>query len=205
MRFSKIIVVLGLLILVAIVIYSVSTGTDTPDFGKVILREREKKDDFMISSQESPFGTDQGLFTGLKYFEPDAKYRVRAKLRPIEAKKVVSLATSSGNENQYLEYAWAEFELDGVTNELLILEVMAMGPARGTLFLAFADETSTGETYGAGRYLDVKRVPGASTVELDFNKAYNPYCAYSEKYECPFPPKENILKVALRAGEKSYH
>jgi uncharacterized protein (DUF1684 family) len=88
---------------------------------------------------------------------------------------------------------------------LLILEILDVGPYRATLFLAFADATSANETYGAGRYLDLKKVPGATTVTLDFNKAYNPYCAYSDKFSCPFPPKENVLKVAVRAGEKSYH
>jgi uncharacterized protein (DUF1684 family) len=82
---------------------------------------------------------------------------------------------------------------------------MDMGPLRGKLFLAFADATSGIETYGAGRYLDVKKVPAATSIELDFNLAYNPYCAYNENFSCPFPPKENVLKVAILAGEKSYH
>jgi hypothetical protein len=88
---------------------------------------------------------------------------------------------------------------------LLILESIESGPLRGTLFLAFADGTSARETYGAGRYLDVKKVVGAATVELDFNKAYNPYCAYADHFSCPLPPRENILDIAIRAGEKSYH
>jgi Uncharacterized conserved protein len=92
-----------------------------------------------------------------------------------------------------------------VNNRVLILEFIQSGSYRGTLFLPFADETSADETYGAGRYLDLKKTPGASTMVLDFNKAYNPYCAYSDNFSCPFPPKENILKVAIKAGEKSYH
>ena len=79
-----------------------------------------------------------------------------------------------------------------------------MGPTRGTLFLAFADETSARETYGAGRYLDLKKIGGATEIELDFNRAYNPYCAYAEGFSCPLPPPENILKIAIRAGEKTY-
>lgn len=106
---------------------------------------------------------------------------------------------------KHTEYAYAEFELDGIKNKLLILEIRDMGPYRGTLFLAFADKTSAVETYGAGRYLDVKKVPGATSVTLDFNEAYNPYCAYNDWYSCPFPPKENILEVAIQAGEKTYH
>ena len=205
MKFSRIIIGVILLAIAGIGFYSLSSGSNDEDYTVAVLEERKQKDDFMKSSEESPFGEDRNSFTGLKYFEPDAKYRVRAKLQSMESKKVVLLPTSSGNENQYLEYAWAEFELDGAKNKLLLLEVMAMGATRGTLFLAFADETSTKETYGSGRYLEVKKVPGASTVELDFNKAYNPYCAYAEKYECPFPPRENILKVTIRAGEKNYH
>jgi uncharacterized protein len=80
-----------------------------------------------------------------------------------------------------------------------------MGPFRGKLFLAFGDATSAKETYGAGRYLDITKTPGATTIILDFNKAYNPYCAYNETYSCPLPPPENLLNVAIRAGEKSYH
>jgi uncharacterized protein (DUF1684 family) len=133
------------------------------------------------------------------------KYRVNANLVPVENKKIVLLPTSDGEEKQYKEYAYAEFSLDGEKNKLLILEIVDAGPYRGTLFLAFADATSANETYGAGRYLDLKKVPGATTVTLDFNKAYNPYCAYSDKFSCPFPPNENVLKVAVRAGEKSYH
>ena len=205
MKFSRIIIGVILLAIAGIGFYSLSSGSNDEDYTVAVLEERKQKDDFMKSSEESPFGEDRNSFTGLKYFDPDVKYRVRAKLQSMESKKVVLLPTSSGNENQYLEYAWAEFELDGARNKLLLLEVMAMGPTRGTLFLAFADETSTKETYGSGRYLEVKKVPGASTVELDFNKAYNPYCAYAEKYECPFPPRENILKVTIRAGEKNYH
>ena len=205
MKFSRIIIAVIMLAIAGIGFYSLSSGSNDEDYKSSVLEERKQKDDFMKTSEESPFAEDRNSFTGLKYFDPDVKYRVKAKLQPIESKKVVLLPTSSGNESQYLEYAWAEFELDGIKSNLLLLEVMAMGPTRGTLFLAFADETSTKETYGSGRYLEIKKVAGASTVELDFNKAYNPYCAYVEKYECPFPPRKNILKVAIRAGEKNYH
>ena len=212
MKFSSILVVLTVLVFAGIGFYSLSSGSTDEEYLAVIKSEREEKDAFMKSSEESPFASmdsasDKSLesFSGLKYFQPDPKYRIKATLVPIENKKVLDLPTSSAEQNRYLEYAWAEFELAGVNNKVLLLEVMAMGPTRGTLFLAFADETSTRETYGAGRYLEVKKVRGASSIVLDFNKAYNPYCAYVDRYSCPFPPKENILKVAIRAGEKVYH
>jgi uncharacterized protein (DUF1684 family) len=128
-----------------------------------------------------------------------------ASLEPVEQKQVRVLQTSTGEQARYLDYAWASFELQGKKCKLLILEVMDMGPNRGKLFLAFADETSAKETYGGGRYMDLKKVPAAASIELDFNKAYNPYCAYNENYSCPLPPRENLLRIAVRAGEKSFH
>ena len=205
MKFSKIIVVFGAILLGLIILYSVSSGPDNQEYGKVIDKERAEKNNFMKNSTASPFGEARASFDSLKYFAPNPKYKVIADLQPVENKKVLILTTSTGEENKYLEYAWAEFELDGIKYRLLILEVMASGPTRGTLFLAFVDETSAKETYGAGRYLDLKKVPGATTITLDFNKAYNPYCAYVNNFSCPFPPPKNMLKVSVAAGEKIYH
>jgi uncharacterized protein (DUF1684 family) len=205
MKRSNLLLALGLIAVVAIMIYSLQGGESTADYQVFIDKERKDKDEFMKSGEGSPFQKDTIPFEGLKYFPANEKYNVKAKLEPIEEKKVRLLGTSDGKEQKYLEYAYAIFDLDGVGNKLLILELMDAGPLRGKLFLAFADATSGLETYGAGRYLDVKKVPAATSIELDFNLAYNPYCAYTEKFSCPFPPKENVLKVAILAGEKNYH
>ncbi|MCU0384014.1 MAG: DUF1684 domain-containing protein, partial [Cyclobacteriaceae bacterium] len=125
-------------------------------------------------------------------------------LKPIENKKTIQLTTNDGEQKTYLEYAVAEFSVDNKKSSLLILEMIEMGPFRGTLFLAFADATSANETYGAGRYLDIKKVPGSTSITLDFNKAYNPYCAYTDKFSCPFPPPQNLLDIPILAGEKRY-
>lgn len=203
---SKNIIIAALLAFIATIIYySITGGESKEDFSKAILKEREEKELFMKSDSGSPFVNQKEKFTHLNYFEPDLKYKISADLAPIENKKVVVLPTSDGKEKKYLEYAFAEFKLEGKKTNLLILEIMDSGPYRGTLFLAFADDTSTKETYGAGRYIDLKKVPGATSITLDFNKAYNPYCAYSDDFSCPFPPKENILPIEIRAGEKSYH
>jgi uncharacterized protein (DUF1684 family) len=207
MKISKLILVILIVAAAGFVIYSMQNNNTSTDEGYVefIQQERAAMEKFMKGGDGSPFSQDSIVFEGLKFFPADVRYRVKAKLKPIEGKKVVLLSTSDGKEQKYLEYAFAEFELDGVQNQLLILEVMEMGPQRGKLFLAFSDDTSGRETYGAGRYLDVKKVPAAKSVELDFNLAYNPYCAYNDKYSCPFPPKENLLKIAIRAGEMNYH
>jgi uncharacterized protein len=205
MKRSNLLLALGLVAVVVLIIYSLQGGKSAADYQDFIAKERKDKEEFMKSGDESPFLKDTVTFQGLKYFPANEKYNIKAKLEPIEEKKVVLLGTSDGKEQKYLEYAYAIFDLDGVKNKLLILELMDMGALRGKLFLAFADATSGIETYGAGRYLDVKKVAAATSIELDFNLAYNPYCAYNENFSCPFPPKENILKVAILAGEKSYH
>jgi uncharacterized protein (DUF1684 family) len=192
--------------IIALIVYSFSGSEETSEqYITEIENERNEKDSFMKDSDESPFKNSDEPFAPLKYFKPEIKYRITADLEPVQNKKVVVLPTSDDKEKKYIEYAHASFKLDGIENKLLILEVMDPGPYKGTLFLAFADETSARETYGAGRYLDLKKVPGAATITLDFNKAYNPYCAYSENFSCPFPPKENVMKVAIKAGEMNYH
>lgn len=200
--------ILLLIVIVVVIItfyYSYTGSQDQSAYVNEIKAERADKDRYMETSPESPFKDNADKFTPLKYFPPDIRYKLTAELVPVKNKKPVALSTNDGRLQQYVEYAYADFDLDGYHNRLLILEVLDAGPFRGKLFLAFGDETSAGETYGAGRYIDVVKVPGANTITLDFNKAYNPYCAYIEKYSCPFPPPENLLKVAIRAGEKVYH
>lgn len=204
MKTSRIIIIVSVVAVVTFLLYSLNSGSSDEEYKAEILKERQAKDNFMKTSDESPLGEKKSTFTSLSYFEPDTKYRITADLELIQNKKVVVLPTSSNEESSYLEYGWAEFELDEIKNRLLLLEVMDMGPTRGTLFLAFADETSANDTYGGGRYLELKKIPGAGTITLDFNKAYNPYCAYNDGFSCPMPPRENVLKVAIRAGEKNW-
>jgi len=204
MKTSNLLIIISAVAIVAVVFYSLTGGTDDKAYAEQLQKERTEKDEFMRSGEGSPFEGMADQFAGLQYFPPNVKFRIQADLEPVSDRKMVTLPTSDGKEKRYLEYAHASFKLDGVQNRLLLLELIDPGPYKGTLFLAFADQTSAIETYGAGRYLDVKKVPGATTLLLDFNKAYNPYCAYSEKFSCPFPPKENVLNVAILAGEKNY-
>lgn len=202
---TKNIIILLVVVVVLVWVYYSFTGSETSEaYIAKIEQQRKEKDNDMRNGEESPFN-DSIKFTGLKYFPVDAKYRIDARLVEISQRKTVTLPTSDNSQKTYQEYAYAEFKLDGVDNRLLILEIIDQSPFSGTLFLAFADQTSALETYGAGRYLELKKVPGAKSITLDFNEAYNPYCAYSDKFSCPFPPKENMLNVAISAGEKTYH
>lgn len=205
MKTSNILLIVVVAVVLVVTFYSLRpAGGNSQAYVDQIEKERAEKDDYMRSSSESPFADSLLAFRGLSYFPVDENYRISANLVPIESRKTVTLLTNDGLEQRYLEYAYAEFSIDGVACKLLILEIIDMGPTRGTLFLAFADKTSTVETYGAGRYLDIKKVPGSTSVTLDFNKAYNPYCAYTDSFSCPFPPRENILDVEIRAGEQNY-
>jgi uncharacterized protein (DUF1684 family) len=205
MKSKNVIFLIASVVIVISVIYSFRGGSDDAAYVEQINKEREEKDRFMRTSKDSPFAKNPEDFKELIYYPPDPKYKIIADLNPIENRKTVTLATNDGKEENYLEYAYAEFDLDGFHHRLLILEVIDMGPFRGKLFFAFGDETSADETYGAGRYLDLVKVPGSRTITLDFNKAYNPYCAYNNNYSCPLPPSENLLRIPIRAGEKTYH
>jgi uncharacterized protein len=204
MKSKNIIILLIVAIGMATVLYTVYGSKDQTAYINEINKHRDEMETFMRSSPESPFAEDPTKFKGLKFFPADLKYKITATLTPIENKKQILLATNDGKEQRYREYAYAEFDFSGFRNKLLLLEVIDAGPDMGKLFLAFGDGTSAESTYGAGRYLDISKTQGANTITLDFNKAYNPYCAYSEKFSCPLPPSENLLTIPIQAGEKNY-
>jgi uncharacterized protein (DUF1684 family) len=204
MKSSTVILIVVVVVAAVIIAYSMSTGFVDKGYAEQIDKERKERDEFMKSDKGSPFASKPDEFTGLKYFPADPTFRIIADLEPVKERKMVVLTTNDGQQQSYLEYAYATFRLNDTSNKLLILEVAESGPYRGTLFLAFADATSAFETYGAGRYLDVEKTPGATSITLDFNKAYNPFCAYSDGFSCPLPLRENVLSVAIKAGEMTY-
>lgn len=203
MKSRHIIILVVVAIIVATILYTIDGSKDQTTYINEIKKHREQIDNFMKTSPESPFAADREAYTGLKYFPADIKYKITASVTPITDKKQVILGTNDGKEERYLEYAYAEFDFAGFRNKLLILENLD-GASRGKLFLAFGDGTSAETTYGAGRYLDVAKVQGSNTITLDFNKAYNPYCAYADNFSCPLPPTENLLRLPIEAGEKAY-
>ncbi|HEY7984120.1 MAG TPA: DUF1684 domain-containing protein [Ktedonobacterales bacterium] len=167
---------------------------------------RREKDEFFARSPHSPMPREQrgSGFLGLSYFPPDLAYRVAARVEPIEPPEMVRLATSTGEPRAMVRFARLRFQIAGV-------ELALTGFAQPNeyepdeLFIPFQDATSGQATYGAGRYLDValERDGDATTALLDFNLAYNPYCAYSPSYSCPVPPRENRLSAPINAGERA--
>jgi len=145
---------------------------------------------------------------GLRFFAPDFTYRVIATVQRITNAEPFDMPTYSGKTSPYVSYAVLSFMLNGQSCQLTVFRSLrlATNPQyRDYLFLPFKDATSGGETYGGGRYLDLRlgNIRDGKLL-LDFNKAYNPYCAYSDGYSCPIPPAGNRLTVAIDAGEMTY-
>lgn len=169
---------------------------------------REEKDQFFADSPQSPIPHEDrhGHFSGLNYYPPDPAFQVVAEVVPFESPSVVQMATSTGDIRPQVRYADLRFRLGDQDLHL----VGFTNPDEGEpeeLFVPFRDATSSHETYGAGRYLEVEveyHDDGSETAVVDFNLAYNPYCAYSPYYSCPIPPAENTLPVAVMAGERNY-
>jgi uncharacterized protein (DUF1684 family) len=172
-------------------------------FEQEVLSLRVDKDSFLRNDMDSPIPlVARSSFKGLNYFPPDQAYSVSSKLERFDKPKPVVMATSTGTRQAYVRYGTLTFEIKG-TNLKLVVYKSAEDPYSRSLFAPFSDATSGKETYASGRYLDLEE-QGGNDYELDFNMAYNPYCAYSEEYTCPIPPAENKLPVKILAGEKNY-
>jgi hypothetical protein len=136
----------------------------------------------------------------LGYYPVSLDYRVPAVLRTLPDRPTMEMPTSTGQLRTMVRVGRLEFTLRG---QPLSLSAFIEQGARdfNRLFVPFSDLTSGSETYPAGRYLDLERTPTGLYV-IDFNRAYHPFCYYNEAYDCPYPPRENRLRIPLRAGER---
>ena len=142
-------------------------------------------------------------FSHLLYYPPDQRYAVKARLEKFAEQPKIKVPTSRKLEKTFYRYGRVRFRLEGKELTLLALKMSLEGPDSEYLFIPFKDATNGAETYEVGRFLDVPE-PAGSEFILDFNRCYNPLCNYSPGYNCPMPPLENILDVAVPAGEKAY-
>lgn len=161
---------------------------------------RRAKDQMMKHEHDSPLTHEQAQsFRSLSYYDEDPTLHFKLNLERYEAEEVIDMQTSTGDVASYLRWGKVSFEVDGEPVQLTVYK----DTAGSGYFLPFADGTSGDETYGAGRYLDLHELADGRLL-VDFNYAYNPYCAYNERWSCPLTPFENRLRVPLRAGEKSF-
>jgi uncharacterized protein (DUF1684 family) len=141
-------------------------------------------------------------FKGHEFFPVDLSYRVNATFRRTPDEEIFKMKTTGPKTPEYVKYGEAIFMLNGERHTLNVYQNIALSQReeyRDHLFLPFTDNTNGLDTYGGGRYIDLVK-PAGDSIVVDFNKAYNPYCAYSDKYSCPIPPKENHLDTEIKAG-----
>lgn len=167
-----------------------------------VLEARQIKDTYFKNSPESPLlDEQQWRFSKLSYFPVDFNFRVKARVTSLSGSAPVVMVTSSGHERVYVPRLRLDFFLAELPYSLVAYqEEEGSANDDSSMFVPFTDLTTGDETYASGRYLDVTYA-GEKELLVDFNFAYNPYCAYNYNYSCPIPPPENHLKVRIQAGE----
>lgn len=174
-----------------------------------VQEERAAKNEEFRDPESSPLPGLEAIagFKGLEYFPIDSQYVVTASVAYTPDVKPFKMASTKNHENAYKQYAILHFALKDTMLTLNLyrnLELAKEAEYHDYFFIPFKDLTNGTATYGGGRYLDIRFTGNPDTLFLDFNRAYNPYCAYNYKYSCPVPPEPNHLPVAIGAGEKMY-
>lgn len=160
---------------------------------------RADKDRFFAADPQSPLTHEQKHhFKGLHYFPENRGLRLEVAIEEYPTQETVKMQTTTGDTQTYIRFGRIKFAVEGQEVALTVYTYA------DEFFLPFADSLAGVETYGAGRYLEVEPA-GKGQFLVDFNYAYNPYCAYNEAWSCPVTPAENRLKAPIRAGEKVYH
>jgi uncharacterized protein (DUF1684 family) len=179
--------------------------TKTSQWEKELERERLQKDRFFREHPQSPLSPEaRRRFRALNYFPPASNFRFELSPREHQQKERLKMTYTRGEEVEFLR--WAEFRFK-VGGRDCVLQAYKRDPEQEELFIPFRDLTSGEESYPAGRYLDLQpqeHYTKQGNWILDFNRAYNPWCAYSQAYTCPLVPPENWLKVRITAGEESF-
>lgn len=160
---------------------------------------RAEKDRFFKEHSQSPLTDEQrASFAGLSYFPENPALRLALPVEPPADPSPLVMQTSTGETQSYQRHGRIRFAVEGEEVALTLFADEA-----GALFLPFADALAGSETYGAGRYLEPHLLDDGRVL-VDFNLAYNPFCAYNDDWSCPITPFENRLRVAIRAGERLF-
>ncbi|WP_316806572.1 DUF1684 domain-containing protein [Pedobacter agri] len=192
--------------LLSILLLFISINTFAQSYSAQISKHRDSYMQDFIKESNSPL--KEADLKNLHFYDADSSYKVLAIVEPLKNEKVFKMPTYDGTSKEFYRFAKIKFSLNGKDTEMTLYKnvALASNPAyRDLLFLPFTDETNNKETYGGGRYIDLSSKEIIDNkIEVDFNKAYNPYCAYSDGYRCPVPPEENDLSIEIKAGEKLY-
>lgn len=186
---------------------SVVVLSDSLNAMEDIKRFQDKLNEDYADEKSSPLlKEDLEHFEGLDFFKIDTTYRVKAVFEKVLDADMFYMKTTTDRTPVYKVFGILTFKLHGETYTLNVYQSqeLKLNPKyKDYLFVPFLDETNGEDTYGGGRYIDAS-IPEGNTMLLDFNKAYNPYCAYNKKYSCPIVPAENTLPIAIRAGVKKF-
>lgn len=178
----------------------------TKGFNRSIKKYRKEYKQEFIEKTDGPLSKEDLHY--LSFFQPDQSYQVSCQFKRAEQEEPFDMATYAGTTQPYIKYGTLTFQLKGKDYVLAVyqnLRLLRMPHYKDYLFIPFKDLTNGESTYGGGRYLDISRKDIINDqLTLDFNLAYNPYCAYKDGYQCPIPPEENHLEVEILAGERGY-
>lgn len=198
---------LGLLMLFLFPLISCSQKPESASYTQEIKKHRYELNVKFADKETTPLTEkDFKEFSTLDFFPIDTSFNIVAKFELNENPILFEMQTTTDRKPFYKTYGVASFELNGETYKLQVYqnqELILDPEYKNHLFIPFVDKTSGNESYGGGRYLDLEKT-NADTIVLDFNKAYNPYCAYSDEYSCPIPPIENHIDLAIMAGAKAF-
>ncbi len=197
------------LLFVLIFVLSFAAFAQESEYGEPTEQARTLRDKDFQDAMKSPLELEEfPYFKSLSYFPNKTVYRVEARYVRTPSEKKFEMPTSTGKSKTAIKYAEAFFTLNGREYKLGLYQlekVAQMEKYKNYLFIPFRDLTAGKETYGVGRYIDAE-IPSGDKIIIDFNRAYNPSCAYNKtKFNCPIPPAENFLKVRIEAGEKKFH
>jgi len=190
-----------LFLLLLLNFYGLTAQETSKEFQETLNKEYGNREDSPLTEE------DFKEFKGLNFYPISEKFIVEAKFTRTPKEKVFKMKTSTTRLPEYVKYGELAFSIDGKTFQLNLYQNIDLTKKEGYedyLFLPFSDLTCGKESYIGGRYIDMK-IPKSETVIIDFNKAYNPYCAYNYKYSCPIVPLENDLNIEILAGVKKFH
>jgi len=198
--------ILSLLTIITLISCGKNYSAEDRNYIQQVEKSRKDKDDYMKNDPSSPFNQDTAAhFAPLKYFKVDPDFVFRSKLYQYDKKDTIKIYGTKGEERKVVKYGYVVWDYKGQEHKIKVYKGMTRS---GVPYYSiwFTDKTTGKETYHVGRYLDFEVMTDPNyTYTIDFNLAYSPYCAYSTRYSCAIPSKEDYIDVAIKAGEKSFH
>lgn len=191
---------------ILLVVFSVGCTQEKREIKGETEFQKELNAQFKDATESPLKKKDRKLFSGLDFFKFDSTFVVKAALRRTEDTVWFNMKTTTDRVSKERLFGILSFEISNKPYQLNVYqgqELMKQEGFEDYLFLPFLDETNGQETYGGGRYIYL-RIPKGDSLIIDFNEAYNPYCAYNEKYSCPIVPRENYLRTRITAGVKAF-